>query len=113
MAKTQIVFGEVGGGSAPTSVSVSNGSITATHSFTLEVGKLYLIEMFNSTNAKYSATQYDGATATNATITKIGNIRTEKDYVFGTYYTLVPTSASVTVTVPSSQVAYVNLFEIS
>ena len=103
----------VGGGEEYTTFNVTNGGITTYHDYTLEVGKLYLVEMFNCAASKYGYSNYDGATATNATLTKVGNIRTANDYVFGTYYSLVPTDTSVRVTCPGGYSGYVNLFELA
>ena len=68
------------------------------HTFTsMEVGKPYLLLMWAAGSSALNYQRFDGATATGATLTKITNMNNANANGTGTFYKLVPTSASVTV----------------
>lgn len=96
----------VGGesGSEITSIAqdaTPSGSSSASKSYTLEVGKVYLICIWNAgTSSAYN--RYDGATSSDATLTKLGNLYSGTTNAAGTFYQVVPTQTSVTITVSNS-----------
>lgn len=70
----------------------------SSHTFTnMEIGKPYLLLMWQAGTNSLSYDRYDNATATGATLTKITNMNNAGAYATGTFFKLVPTSTSVTV----------------
>ena len=84
--------------SAYTDKDNSSDGAAGSHTFTnLKIGKVYLLLVFASANSPISTTRYDGATASGASLTKINNMSGTSIGVAGTFYKLVPSSTTVTV----------------
>lgn len=70
----------------------------ASHTFSnMKIGKVYLLLMWAAGSSALGYQRFDGATATGATLTKITNLNDSNANGTGTFYKLVPTSTSVTV----------------
>ena len=83
----------------------SNTSKTITG---LTVGKHYLVLVYMvlATNMTYN--RFDGCTASGGTLTKVSNMGTTSTHGVGTFYDLVPSASSVTITAPNN--AYCKVF---
>ena len=84
--------------SAYTDKDPSGYGSASSHTFTsMEVGKPYLLLMWAAGSSALNYQRFDGATATGATLTKITNMNDANANGAGTFYKLVPSSTSVTV----------------
>lgn len=98
-----LVGGEIG--SEITSITqdaTPSGSSSTSKSYTLEVGKVYLLLIWNASSSNVAYTRFDGATSSNATVTKTGNLFSSNAVSAGTFYQVIPTQTSVTITVSNS-----------
>lgn len=77
----------------------ANSSKTVTG---LTVGKHYLVLAYIIIATNVSYTRYDGCTTGDGTLTKISNITSGNVHGAGTFYDLVPSSSSVTITLPQN-----------
>ena len=95
---------ETGGGGTPiTSYSgarnnVTTGTITYND---LDTSKVYIVFIWGSSSASLPYNKYDGFSMSNGTLTKFDNLYNSSFQTAGTYYYLVPTNSSVTITAPS------------
>ena len=97
MAKTEIILGEAGGKVTSITQDETPSTVQASKSYTLEVGKPYLFFVWDGTSGSFANTRFDGATATGATITKLGNMLTVASNAAGTFYQVIPTQTNVTI----------------
>ena len=99
MALIRALSGSSGGGGITSITQDPVSPITSQRSvnYTLEIGKVYLILLWNG-GGTMSPTQYDGATCTGGTLTKTGNLYGANYTSQGTFFQLVPTQTNVTVT---------------
>jgi hypothetical protein len=88
-----------GGGGDITSITQDEtpSSSPTSKTYTLEVGKVYLLLIWGDNTTPLSKTRYDNITATGATITKVGNLFNTNSYAAGTFFNLVPTQTNVTI----------------
>lgn len=77
----------------------SNTSKTITG---LTVGKHYLVLVYMVLTTNMTYNRFDGCTASGGTLTKVSNMGTTSTHGVGTFYDLVPSSSSVTITAPNN-----------
>lgn len=74
----------------------------------LTVGKHYLVLAYFVTSTNLAVGRYDGTTASGGTLTMISNLTSGYSHASGTFFDLVPSSSSVTLTLPEN--GYVKVF---
>ena len=83
----------------------------SSYSFSANVGDVFLASLHGGASTRQANTRYDGATATNATLTKLANNVDTSAYEYGTFYKLVATGTQVTIS--HSNTFRLNLFKVS
>ena len=63
----------------------------------LEVGTHYLFLIYQGSSSSKTYTQYDTTTFTNANAEKLSNLTSANTYANGTFFDVVPTATSVTI----------------
>lgn len=91
--------------------SASPNTRISTFTVSNKNGKPLLLLLFDARNAAGDYTKMDGATASGGTISKITNIMNANAQVQGTFYLLVPSSDTCTISLPTQ--GYVQIFEAS
>ena len=112
MAFYRAAIGGGGGGGGGSTFSekysdfTMNGSKTVTG---LTTGKHYLVLVYGIFSVNVLIPRYDGCTANGGTLTKISNLSGSNIHAAGTFYDLVPSASSVTISFPQN--AYMKVFE--
>ena len=89
--------------------SASHGNRVSTFTVSNQNGKTLLLLLFDVRATSGSYTKMDGATCSGGTIQKISNLMENNSFTQGTFYKLVPSSNSCTITLPTE--GYVQVFE--
>ena len=98
----------IGGGGAGYSdyAVISSSTVTGTRISSanltgLTPGHKYLLLLFDSRTSSQSYTKMDGAACSNGTITQIEHLQSSNAPAQGTFYKLVPSRSSCTITFPN------------
>ena len=108
MALIRALSGSSGGGGITSITQSPLAPLTSQKSanYTLEVGKVYLVLIWNGTGT-VPPTYHDGATCTGGTLTKTGNLYAENYTTSGTFFQLVPSQTNVTVTTDQNNALFI------
>ena len=97
----------IGGGGGYSDYAVINSSTAANSRISsvnltgLTVGNKYLLLLFDSRTSSQSYTKMDGASCSGGTLTSIDHLQSTNAPAQGTFYKLVPSSSSCTITFPN------------
>lgn len=105
------IGGGGGGGGGSFSEKYSNLTASSSHTITgLTAGKHYLVLVYFISAANMLYNRYDGCTASGGTLTKVSNLTASALHAVGTFYDLVPSGSSATITTAQYN-AYMKVFE--